>query len=129
MADDLLPCKPDDARRRVTDAEVVTLCVAQAIMGVPEDPRFLARADNELRHLFPQLPQQPSSLSRPPRIKNRREIFVENFSRRDFFRSRSRAPGEISERCDCDRRSAGYRAGAAWPNNREDDRGPATITR
>ena len=44
MADDLLPCKPNNARRRVTDAEVVTLCVAQAIMGEPEDPRFLARA-------------------------------------------------------------------------------------
>lgn len=59
MADDLLPCKPDNARRRVTDAEVVTLCVAQAIIGEPEDPRFLARARKQLRHLFPELPQQP----------------------------------------------------------------------
>jgi Transposase DDE domain len=59
MADDLLPCKPDNARRRVTDAEVVTLCVAQVIMGEPEDPRFLARARKELRHLFAELPQQP----------------------------------------------------------------------
>ena len=31
-ADDLLPEKPGNARRSVTDAEVVTLCVAQAIM-------------------------------------------------------------------------------------------------
>jgi hypothetical protein len=68
MADDLPPCKPDNARRRVTDAEVVTLCVAQAIMGVPEDPRFLARADNELRHLFPQLPQQPGYWKRRRRL-------------------------------------------------------------
>src|SRR2546428_7657034 len=33
-ADDLLPCKPENAKRSVTDAEVVTLCVAQAIMGI-----------------------------------------------------------------------------------------------
>lgn len=35
MADDLLPEKPGNARRRVTDAEVATLCVAQAIMDIP----------------------------------------------------------------------------------------------
>lgn len=59
MADDFLPCNPNNARRRITDAEIVTLCVAQAIMGEPEDPRFLARARKELRELFPGLPKQP----------------------------------------------------------------------
>jgi hypothetical protein len=39
-ADDLLPEKPGNAKRSVTDAEVVTLCVAQAIMGIPSDRRF-----------------------------------------------------------------------------------------
>ena len=34
-ADDLLPESKSNARRRVTDAEVVTLCVAQTIMGIP----------------------------------------------------------------------------------------------
>ena len=34
-ADDLLPEARAQRRRRVTDAEVVTLCVAQAIMGIP----------------------------------------------------------------------------------------------
>jgi hypothetical protein len=43
-ADDLLPERPGNARRRVTDAEVVTLCVAQAVMGIPSDRRFLALA-------------------------------------------------------------------------------------
>ena len=66
MADDLLPCKPDNARRRVNDAEVVTLCVAQSIMGCPEDPRFLARARKELRHLFPESPQAARPLEAPP---------------------------------------------------------------
>ena len=41
-ADDLLPEKPGNARRRLTDAEVVTLCAAQAIMGIPSDERFIA---------------------------------------------------------------------------------------
>lgn len=59
MADDLLPCKPDNARRRVTDAEVVTLCVAQAIMGIPSDQRFLNTASTRLVGAFPKLPKRP----------------------------------------------------------------------
>src|SRR5436305_1397148 len=44
-ADDLLPEPAGNARRIVTDAEVVTLCVAHAIMGIPSDRRFLKVAD------------------------------------------------------------------------------------
>lgn len=58
-ADDLLPEGIENARRRVTDAEVVTLCVAQSIMGIASDRRFLAVARKRLRHLFPELPKQP----------------------------------------------------------------------
>jgi hypothetical protein len=43
-ADDLLPEKAGNARRIVTDAELVTLCVAQAIMGIPSDRCFLRAA-------------------------------------------------------------------------------------
>lgn len=57
-ADDLLPSRPANARRLVTDAEVVTLCVAQAIMGIPSDRRFLAVARRQLGHLFPRRPGQ-----------------------------------------------------------------------
>jgi DDE family transposase len=57
-ADDLLPARPANARRAVTDAELVTLCVAQAIMGIPSDRRFLAVARKRLVHLFPHLPAQ-----------------------------------------------------------------------
>jgi hypothetical protein len=63
-ADDLLPESSKNARRRVTDAEVVTLCVAQAIMGIPSDRRFLAVAAKRLGHLFPQLPAQPGYFKR-----------------------------------------------------------------
>ena len=40
-ADDLLPQKPPNWRRELTDAEVVTLCVAQVMLGIPSDRRFL----------------------------------------------------------------------------------------
>lgn len=67
-ADDLLPEKPGNGRRRVTDAEVATLCVAQAIMGIPSDRRFLAVARKRLRHLFPELPKQPGFHKRRARL-------------------------------------------------------------
>jgi hypothetical protein len=67
-ADDLLPEKPGNARRRVTDAEIATLCVAQAIMGIPSDRRFLAVARKRLDHLFPELPQQSGFHKRRARL-------------------------------------------------------------
>jgi len=47
-ADDLLPARTRNARRRLTDAEVVTLCVAQVLMGIPSDRRFLRAARRQL---------------------------------------------------------------------------------
>jgi hypothetical protein len=67
-ADDLLPEKAGNARRSVTDAEVVTLCVAQAIMGIPSDRRFLKVARKRLAHLFPVLPAQPGYFKRRRRL-------------------------------------------------------------
>jgi hypothetical protein len=80
MADDLLPRKPDNARRRVSDAEVVTLCVAQAIMGIPEDPRFLAVAPKRIGHLFPELPKQPGFHKRRRRLAATIERLVSIFA-------------------------------------------------
>ena len=67
-ADDLLPERPGNARRRVTDAEVVTLCVAQAVMDISSDREFLAVARKRLLHLFPELPRQPGYLKRRRRL-------------------------------------------------------------
>jgi hypothetical protein len=69
-ADDLLPDRQNNAARRITDAEVVTLCVAQAIMGIPSDRRFLAVARKQLRYLFPQLPMQPGYFKRRRRLSD-----------------------------------------------------------
>lgn len=79
-ADDLLPQRPDNARRRVTDAEVVPLCVAQAIMGIPSDRRFLAVARKRLGHLFPQLPGQPGYFKRRRKLADTLEWLMGVFA-------------------------------------------------
>ena len=67
-ADDLLPEAKANARRKITDAELVTLCVAQAIMGISSDRRFLAVARRRLVHLFPHLPSQSAYWKRRRRL-------------------------------------------------------------
>lgn len=79
-ADDLLPEKPGNARRRVTDAEIATLCVAQAIMGIPSDRRFLAVARKRLADLFPELPQQPGFHKRRARLAETIEWLIGVFA-------------------------------------------------
>jgi hypothetical protein len=80
-ADDLLPCRAENARRRITDAEVVTLCVAQAMMGIPSDQRFLQVAGKRLSHLFPQLPQRPGYWKRRQRLAEVIEALIGEFAR------------------------------------------------
>ena len=79
-ADDLLPERGKNARRSLTDAEVVTLCVAQAIMGVPSDRRFLAVAHKHLHHLFPKLPAQPGYFKRRRRLAETIEWLIGVFA-------------------------------------------------
>jgi len=67
-ADDLLPEPAKNARRILTDAEVVSLCLAQAIMGISCDARFLKTARKQLAHLFPVLPNRPGYLKRRQRL-------------------------------------------------------------
>jgi hypothetical protein len=79
-ADDLLPERPGNARRTVTDAEVVTLSVAQAIMGIPSDRRFLAVARKRLSHLFPRLPGQSGYHKRRRRLADTSEWLLGVFA-------------------------------------------------
>jgi hypothetical protein len=44
---------------RLSDAELVTLAVMQALCGFTSEARWLRYARAQLRHLFPYLPQQP----------------------------------------------------------------------
>jgi hypothetical protein len=65
--DDLLKAFPQRAPARprvgiaprLTDAELVTLAVMQALLGRTSEARWLRYAHARLRHLFPYLPQQP----------------------------------------------------------------------
>jgi hypothetical protein len=84
-ADDLLPERPRNARRKLTDAEVVTLCVAQVLMGIPSDRRFLRAARRQLGHLFPCLPHQHALHKRRARLTETIEWLVGVFA--------SRSPG------------------------------------
>ena len=79
-ADDLLPRRPRNARRKLTDAEIVTLCVAQVLMGVPSDRRFLRAARRQLAHLFPQLPSQDALHKRRRRLTETIEWLIGVFA-------------------------------------------------
>ena len=64
--DDLLKESPQRAPWRpevgigpsLSDAELVTLAVMQALLGFTSETRWLRHAGAHLRHLFPYLPQQ-----------------------------------------------------------------------
>jgi hypothetical protein len=84
-ADDLLPEGKGNARRKLTDAEVVTLCVAQSIMGVTSDERFVRTAARRLRHLFPGLTRRSGFHKRRDRLTDVIEELIAVFA--------SRSPG------------------------------------
>lgn len=73
VADDLLPEKTVNARRSLTDAEVVTLAAAQAIMGLPSDHRFISAARKRLGHLFPDLTGRSGYFKRRDRLSEQIE--------------------------------------------------------
>src|SRR5215211_4928774 len=79
-ADDLLPEPTRNARRKLTDAEVVTLCLAQVLMGIPSDRRFLRAARRQLGHLFPCLPIQDAFHKRRARLAETIEWLIGVFA-------------------------------------------------
>ncbi len=79
-ADDLLPKRPGNARRSLTDAEVVTLCVAQSIMGIASDARFVRTAIKRLGHLFPDLTKRSGFHKRRDRLSDTIEALIAQFA-------------------------------------------------
>jgi len=79
-ADDFLPKRPGNARRSLTDAEVVTLCVAQSIMGIPSDARFVKTAIKQLGHLFPALTKRSGFHKRRDRLSDTIEVLIAQFA-------------------------------------------------
>src|SRR3954467_9257726 len=80
-ADDTLPKAAPNARRRVTDAEIVTLAVAQAVLDIPSDRAFLRPAGRHLHELFPQLPRQDGYWKRRTRLAEQIERLMAAFAR------------------------------------------------
>src|SRR5450759_3308695 len=74
--DDLLKITPERAPWRpavgiapkISDAEVVTLAVMQALLGFTSEARWLRFATAHVRHLFPYLPHQPGYNKRLRRL-------------------------------------------------------------
>jgi hypothetical protein len=60
LVDDFLPARGGPGRPpRISDAELITLAIAQVLLGLPNDRQFLALARYRIGHLFPYLPMQP----------------------------------------------------------------------
>jgi hypothetical protein len=60
LVDDLLPRRTGAGRRpKITDAELVTLAVAQIFLDCHSERRFLRLARRRLGSLFPYIPKQP----------------------------------------------------------------------
>jgi DDE family transposase len=67
--DDLLPRRSGPGRKpRITDAELVTLAVAQVFLDCPSERRFLRFTRKRLGHLFPYIPKQPGYNKRLRRL-------------------------------------------------------------
>jgi hypothetical protein len=59
QVDDFLPRRRGPGRPpRISDAELITLAIAQVFMGLPNDRQFLPLAAYRFGHLFPYLPKQ-----------------------------------------------------------------------
>jgi hypothetical protein len=60
LVDDFLPARTGAGRRpRISDAELITLAVAQILLQCHSERRFLRLAGRLLGHLFPYIPLQP----------------------------------------------------------------------
>ena len=75
--DDLLKASPErhsvaarrsGSRPKITDAELITLAVMQALLGYTSEARWLRYTRSHLRHLFPYLPKQPGYNKRLRRL-------------------------------------------------------------
>ncbi len=63
------------------DAEVVTLCVAQQLLGISSDEKFWAGAPGRLGHLFPRLIKRPGFVKRRLLLSDTIEALIMEFAR------------------------------------------------
>jgi hypothetical protein len=75
-----VPIHTADARRSLADAEVVTFCVAQAIMGIPTDERFLKAAREQTEAPVPRLPDRSGYYKRRDRVADTIQMLIGVFA-------------------------------------------------
>jgi hypothetical protein len=69
LVDDLLPARGGAGRRpQISNAELITLAVAQIVLRCHSERRFLRLARRRLGHLFPYIPKQPGYNKRLRRL-------------------------------------------------------------
>jgi hypothetical protein len=65
----IAPARPRPGRpKRLTDAELVCLAVAQVLLGAGSEHHWLRLCYARLGHLFPDLPRQPGYLEQFTRV-------------------------------------------------------------
>ena len=79
--DDLLPVRAANAKRRITGQEVITLCIAQAMLDCRSDEQFLGLARHRLGHLFAYLPTRDAFHKRRLRLSAVIEGLIAEFAR------------------------------------------------
>ncbi len=112
--DDELKASPQPARRRprvgiaprLSDAELVTVAVVQALLGFHDEARWLRWARTGIKHLFPYLPsaRTGSAASDPERYRRGLKIlWADRQPRRRILASWSAAIGQAGARPTDDR--------------------------
>jgi Transposase DDE domain len=82
LVDDLLPARRGAGRRpQITAAELITLAVAQILLGCHSERRFLRLAHKQLGHLFPYIPKQPGYNKRLRSLAGEMCLVIEHLAR------------------------------------------------
>lgn len=82
LADDLLPARGGAGRRpQLSDAELITLAVAQILLGCHSERRFLRLAGKQLSHLFPYILNQSGYNKRLRSLAPRICLVIEHLAR------------------------------------------------
>ena len=83
LVDDFLPARTGAGRRpRISDAELITLAVAQILLQCHSERRFLRLAGRLLGHLFPYIPLQPGYNKRLRSLAPAICLVIEQLARR-----------------------------------------------
>lgn len=116
LVDDLLPERSGAGRRpKITDAELITLAVAQILLQCHSERRFLRLARRRLCHLFPYIPKQPGYNKRLRALAPRLCLVVAHLARiSPSFCDRLRLLDSTPVPCGASRETARRSALAGW---------------